>query len=67
MECLEANDKSAEHRDGERLLGQIRGKHGTITIVTPDRDPAPDDLKELYKIMIEISVNIARREATLKK
>lgn len=58
---------SYEAREGEKLVGFIQGKHGIITIVTPDREPHPGDLKDLYKVVVEISINIAKGEAQQKK
>jgi hypothetical protein len=54
---------ASEEREGERIIGHIQGKHGVITLVTPDRSPDPHELDDLYRIVVEISIRAAQREA----
>jgi hypothetical protein len=37
-----------------------------ITLVTPDRSPDPHELDDLYRIVVEISIRAAQREARKK-
>lgn len=37
---------------------EIQGKHGVILLHIPKREPTQEEIDELYKTIVEVSINI---------